>query len=230
MRTVCWISAGLFILMSVTVGRVQACEGGTCPPVRVVGHSGWTIVCRGVACAGILRGLPPQIEPPPNMAFLDDRITQDQFCEELRQANPNSQSCSLGSPPSVPGIDPGWVSNGCGDGSIFSDVAHHVAGLGLAGYQGNLNYPFPGISFYGACRSHDACYGSGDLRDSCDVSFFAQLQSICGPGSYQSGCARIAERFRDAVSAFGASAYAAAVMQRDCAAWARDMEQNGCSQ
>lgn len=226
----------LLIVVSVAFGltfaspETRACEGGTCPPVVVIGHGGWSIMCRGAACIGILRGLPPQIEPPLNMAELDDRISQFQFCSELSQANPSPQTCDVNNPPSVPGIDPGWVSNGCGDGSIFSDVGQEVAGLGLAGYTGNLNNPFPGVSFYGACMGHDACYGSGTLRDSCDVDFFSSLQARCSAGSFQSGCARIAERFHTAVSTFGAAAYHAALMQRDCATWARDMEQNGCAE
>lgn len=178
----------------------------------------------------MLQSLPPQIEPPENMASLDDRITQDQLCGELRQANPSPGTCSASSPPSVPGIDPGWTSNGCGDGSRFAAIGSEVAGLGLADYTGNLSHPFPGINFHGACMGHDRCYGMGQPRLECDASFLTTLQTRCQVGDYFSTCARIAERFLLAVRGFGDEAYAAAGLERDCTAWARNMAQNGCSE
>ncbi len=202
----------------------------TTPIVTVTARGGWQIVCRGPACIGII-DYAPRIEPPPNEASIGESqvdLSQEQFCAELRQAKPPGQ-CGMSNPP-VPG-DPNWVSNGCGDGSLLARAGAVVAGAGLSGYSGDLNSPFVGVSFFGACRSHDACYGSRSTQGFCDQTFETALQGSCaGAGDNFASCGTLTTRYRTAVSEFGGDAYQNAGMELDCAAWAEDMRENGCEE
>jgi len=241
---------GLFQFLLVVVASTAApgfaqaqspCAGG-CPSEGVIlvqaprAGGGGHVVCYGMGCAGILEnlrggaghGVPLNtdeglIEDPP----VDAQV----FCTELRQSKP--PACDLNNPPSsaaVPGS--GYHSNGCGDGTLLSEVGGMVAGVGLAGYQGNLNHPFPGISFYSACMEHDGCYSRQLLaQGQCDQNFNIGLRGSCSAtSSHFQGCAALADRFADAVQLFGSAAHDRAARNRMCAEWARDMLANACPQ
>lgn len=197
------------------------------PPVTAHG-----VTCTGMICGGLLNVFIGQIpEPLPGEAALED-IDMDQFCAELRQGRPpgpGGSVCRASNPPLVPG-SPGFVSNGCGDGSIYSTIAQEVAGPGLDGYQGNLNHPFPGISFLPACVAHDYCYGSATIaQGACDSAFGEELAAICRPAiAFQSECQAISARFVSAVALLGGDAFSESLLAKTCALWAQDMTENGC--
>lgn len=213
----------------------------TLPPVVVTGTriGGGTIICRGTACEGVLRALAgPDHYIESELPLQPDQVSipldPAQVCANLEQAQP--PNCSLNNPPSMPGYDPNWIANGCGDGTVASEVGEFLAGLVLPDHTGNLNNPLPGISFYGACAAHDKCYGSGGglySKGMCDGIFNYNMDAACDAGSptYAPQCADIREAYVDAVeTSFGQSAYDAAQSNLACAAWASDMEENECDE
>jgi hypothetical protein len=208
-----------------------ACEAQvTLPTQTVYGSGGWQVICTGTDCAGIFNNIVSYSPPLIDEELVQDDPRADQFCRELAQAKP--LSCNLNNPPSTPVTTPGWTSNGCGDGSFVSNnVAPLIAGLGLQGYQGNLNNPFPGTSFYTACQAHDECWGRGLSRTFCDDAFSTRLGQICGGSAYASSCSLLAGRMSTAVRDLtGNAAYANALSALHCAVWAQDMRDNGCSE
>ena len=188
--------------------------------------------CRGSTCEGLLLSL-GMIEWSPTDQELfreggGDRLTKEQFCAEMKAHPP--EDCDVDNPPSSPGFDPGWTSNGCGDGSFKSAFAAAVGRLVLPDFGGELDNPLPGISFLGACAFHDRCYTTKISKASCDKSFFSQMELSCGSGSntYGDQCQDIAAAYFGVVGVEGDDAYAQAQQERECAAWAEDMEANKC--
>jgi hypothetical protein len=149
------------------------------------------------------------------------------FCTKLREEAPDD--CQTGGTgPSVPGYDPNWQGNGCGSaggGWLESAVAGYLLG-DYPQYTGDINNPLPGISFAAACNEHDACWGVGADRNTCDNAFGAALAGVCGSNAT---CNGIAGGYRFGVgTATGTENYDAAVAQYECAAWRHDMQQNNC--
>ena len=161
-------------------------------------------------------------EPP----FEIDRAV---FCAALTSARPSN--CSASTPPSTPLFDPNWQGNGCGTDSFLTPLLQSVAGVNVDDYTGDLNNPLPGVSFVGACNTHDRCYGLGGSLASCDTQFANDLQSICnGSGSMQSQCNTLRSRYVWAVGVGGEGAHADAQAEARCAAWHHDMEANECEE
>lgn len=208
------------------------------PRVRVTaqGIDGVTIICRDTACEGVLRALGGTHYSESSKPYLPDTVTiplnPDEVCANLKQARP--QDCSPSNPPSVPGYNPDWLANGCGDGTFASDFGEFMSGVFLPDHTGDLNNPLPNISFYGACAGHDRCYGTGGpfySKGMCDHAFSYAMKLACDAGSstYASQCETIRNSYVDAVqTTFGESAYDSAQQQVACASWVSDMEENKC--
>jgi len=100
-------------------------------------------------------------------------------------------------------------------------------------YSGNLNEPYPGVSFQGSCNSHDQCWAQGGGRGTCDLQFRDSMNGACDQLGYSSAsatCMGFASTYHGAVSTTNASnsAYANSVQARACAIWASDMRENSC--
>lgn len=157
-------------------------------------------------------------------------VDKEKFCKNLAGNQP--PGCTASSPPSVPGFDPSWVGNGCGDGSFALIFADSVVGHVIPGYTGDLDHPLPGISFYAACQHHDMCYGSmGSDKTVCDSDFKAALSNTCSSSSnYGFSCGVLTSLYYYAVRYLGSSNFNAAQGEMACAAWALEMEVNQCKQ
>ncbi len=201
------------------------------PPVIVRGTyvGGGNVICRGESCAGVLRalsGMDIPLSPEQGPLIDPEPVHKPQFCAHVKAAKP--PNCG-GTPPSVPGYDPGWMANGCGDGSFKVTIASEVAKLVVPNYTGSLDHPLPSVSFFGACTAHDACYGAATSKQVCDSMFDVHMQNACSfaPG-YAAQCSSLRSAYRTSVQSFGQPAYNAAQAARSCAAWHHDMEANGC--
>ncbi|MFT4180144.1 MAG: hypothetical protein QM612_11925 [Thermomonas sp.] len=169
---------------------------------------------------------------------LDDvPVDGQKFCRNLKSQKP--PGCSGSNPPPSPGITvpgkPVWQPNGCGTGGVanwFVDLVLTVTSS--QSYSGNLNSPFAGVSFEGACNSHDQCWASGGNRGVCDLQFRDSMNNACGQlddGGSQATCMGFASTYHGAVSTTNASNSAHANVMRDraCAIWANDMRENNCA-
>lgn len=213
------------------------------PPVTVVGEreDGGSLVCMSGAClssaqeesarmfAEYLRMYDtfPQEDLPLNGA---------RFCQTLASKQP--QGCSLSQPPASPGIPvPGqaaWQPNGCGIGPSKNWFLSQIVGLGYGSvYTGDLNAPYPGVSFENACDAHDGCWGSGSDRTWCDISFQSDMNTACEAVTNTSGwgaCRGLSSAYHAAVSTDAAGDhYDSTLADRLCALWAMDMRQNECA-
>jgi hypothetical protein len=174
------------------------------------------------------QGLPLVDDPP---------ISPQQMCNRLKQEKPSG--CNGSNPPPSPGITvpgkPAWQPNGCGTGGManwFVDLVQEV--VSSQSYSGNLNSPFEGVSFEGACNSHDQCWASGGVRGVCDLQFRDSMNTACGQlGDFGASatCMGFASNYHGAVSTTDAShsAYANSTQGRACAIWANDMRENNCA-
>lgn len=203
---------------------------------------GGTIICRGMGCAGVILAMQEEKQQYymtmqlPTPLLEDIELSPAQFCAKLKVRRP--ANCNLSSPPSSPGITvPGmaaWQPNGCGTGGIgdwFQDfILERIAGQA---YSGNLNAPYAGVSFQGACDSHDQCWASGKNRATCDVAFQSSMNTGCSQlsdSNAQGTCTGFASLYHGAVSVTNGSnnAYASSTANRACAVWANDMRGNSC--
>lgn len=221
-------------VLCVLVAGPLSAQTPSMPPITVEGRP---VTCSGSACFGVATSLYLNPPPPPlgdEFASITPDIALAVFCGELNQANPQPGTCSVSHPPSTPEFDGSWQSNGCGTGSFAEQFVAEIASLGgtWTGMTGNPDAPLPGVSFSGACRSHDRCYTTLESRLNCDEVFRVEVRVACGLASpdYVAGCQELAGLFGNVVSTFGAAAYNQAQLDRACAAWARDMEENGCTQ
>lgn len=212
---------------------VEAAAQTTLPRVRatLVTLDGGMITCNGSICVDALRSIETMIMMEGEFAQVeqeDVKVDKQKFCAYLKMAQP--PGCSLTSPPSAPGYDPGFMGNGCGDGSFASWIANEVVSNGVWGYEGNLDHPLPGVSFNAACQVHDYCYAAGGVKDSCDHQFGTALQGVCAGTieTYQTSCYTLSSIYKKSVSLLGSSAYNGAQADLACAAWAYDMEANEC--
>jgi hypothetical protein len=173
------------------------------------------------------QGLPIQDDPP---------VNGQQFCNNLRDQKPSG--CSASSPPPSPGISiPGqaaWQPNGCGTGGIANWFVDAVLGVTSSqSYSGELDAPWEGVNFRGACDSHDQCWAIGGARSVCDLEFRDSMNTACGQLSDPNAmatCTGFASTYHGAVSTTNAShsAYANSTGDRTCAIWASDMRENNC--
>lgn len=216
------------------------------PPVKVIADrvtDGSTIVCRSTLCEGVVI----QMAPPP-LEYVDvflsegpdeveSVIDKEEFCAALKAKAP--ANCSVDNPPSVPGFDPNWSDNGCGDGSIQAAIGSALLDYVVPQYTGQLTTPLPGVSFADACRSHDACYSSFGLwggtqsKGICDVGFDIKMGHVCqGVTSAitRNQCYSVKSAYLFGVQEGGGKAFTNAQAALACAAWAHDMEENECDE
>ena len=64
-----------------------------------------------------------------------------------------------------------------------------------------------GADFRPACRSHDACYGSGASRKQCDQQFRSNMHAACNCSRHPILCRMAANHRYRMVRLFGGSAY-----------------------
>jgi len=214
----------------------------TLPAVQVTATriGGGSVLCRGDGCAGILVSM--QLEAnlenlTQDMPLLDDApVSGPQFCSSLKAQRP--PGCSSINPPSSPGINvpgrPAYQPNKCGTGRFANWFLDFVLGVTSSqSYSDNLNAPFAGVDFTGACNSHDQCWASGGARATCDIQFRDSMISGCqqlGDFSASATCQGFAGSYHGAVSHTNPSnsAYAVSTQERICVVWANDMRENSC--
>jgi len=161
----------------------------------------------------------------------DLELDKAKFCQNLKSKKPSS--CSASNPPSVPGFDPSWEPNGCGTGGLANWIADKILSSAYTdSYSGEINAPFAGVSFLAACNAHDRCWGLAADKDQCDLAFRQTMDAACSGLSTTSGinnCLGFSGIYHGAVTSdLGNSNYEDSVSDFNCAAWAADMEENGC--
>ena len=157
-------------------------------------------------------------------------VSTEQLCERLEDAKP--KGCSSSGPPSVPGFDPYWQPNGCGVGGWRDILLARLAGVALPTFTGDLDEPFPGVSFESACNDHDLCYGVQAPQYQCDNLFYAGMQVACETNTANATrtlCMSTAAIYFGTVAQHGESSYESAGQDRACAIWHQEMEANGCN-
>lgn len=210
--------------------------------VTATATDGGDILCFRSGCEGILGGLLQdslfeQMRLMNMQGLLDSdfepelHVERSEFCERLKDSRP--QGCSKSSPPSVPALDPRWQPNGCGVGG-WQDVALGlIAGLALPEFTGELDAPFPGVSFLGACNRHDQCYGIQLDKYSCDGRFREDMADACAGSTLGTAleiCFSAGSAYHLAVTAHGDTAYESAGAKWECARWHLEMKINGCTE
>ncbi|MCX7563135.1 hypothetical protein OS176_06175 [Xanthomonadaceae bacterium XH05] len=119
------------ILALLSGGRANAqpsLPGITVTAINV--NSGGYVVCRGEDCRAILSSLVSQnMYQYTHMPMGDGGGGGDGiFCGMLSARKPDNCGASA---PSVPGLDPNWAPNGCGDRSISSHIASFLIAVPL---------------------------------------------------------------------------------------------------
>jgi hypothetical protein len=156
-------------------------------------------------------------------------VSTEQLCKRLEEAKP--KGCSSSSPPSVPGFDPYWKPNGCGVGGWKDAAVKLLADLGLRYFTGELDEPFPGVSFLNACNAHDRCYGLQSGKLACDGYFRLAMTRACDGGTkgdVREICYGSVSAYHAAVVNHGKAAYESAGEDYACAQWHQTMEKNKC--
>lgn len=222
-------------LMGVVVAAIisdAAAQSNQLPTVQVRANrlGSPTVLCTGDDCASVIADLTSGSSPTHMIGEQEGPLYDDfdrTFCAALEEVQPDNCPAS-GSPPSVPGYDPSWQGNGCGSagGGWFEEsLLNYLLGQ-YPQYTGVIDNPLAGFSFLDACNAHDACWGIGADRDSCDNAFGTTLTGICNGNAT---CNGIAAGYRFAVgTSSGTEAYQASRQQLRCAAWRHDMSSNAC--
>jgi len=199
-----------------------------------------SILCTGSGCGPLLDSLrqeyqmdlymllnqPSTLNETPTYTLA---VSTEQLCERLEDSKP--KGCSSSGPPSVPGYDPTWKPNGCGVGGWKDAAITLVADLGLRYFTGELDAPFPGVSFQNACNAHDECYGRQSGKLTCDGFFRLAMTEACDAGTLgdvREICYGAVSAYHAAVVNHGESAYEAAGEAYACAQWHQAMESNEC--
>ncbi|WP_405236457.1 hypothetical protein [Lentisalinibacter orientalis] len=199
-----------------------------------------SILCSGSGCGPLLDSLRQEYQMDLYLLLnqpstLDETATYtlavstEQLCERLEESKP--KGCSSSTPPSVPGYDPTWQPNGCGVGGWRDLLLEQLASLALTNFHGDLDEPFPGVSFLPACNQHDYCYGIQTAKYRCDDQFHENLQGACAENTANATrtlCNSVAAAYFVAVTDHGDSAYDSAGEDLACAEWHRQMNMNEC--
>jgi hypothetical protein len=201
-----------------------------------------SILCTGDGCRALLDSLsreyrmdlylllnrPSSLDEAPTYTLA---VSSEQLCERLEESKP--KGCSSSGPPSVPGLDPAWRPNGCGVGDWRDALLTRLAGITLPTFTGNLDVPFPGVSFQSACNAHDRCYGVQRPQFECDNLFHVGMQGACESNTANATrtlCMSTAAIYFGTVAQHGQSAYESAGRDRACAVWHQAMQANDCKQ
>lgn len=240
------VASALF-MASAGTATAQFCPNGVCPPVTVTAPrvGGGTVVCYGSDCADMLRGMQEfshfQAEVLAIPVDSPGAVDKSEFCNELKNKNPNGNSCPAGGPtvPRVPGYGisrdqyANTMANGCGDGSAAFVAANLMARVTVTGYTGDPNQPYPGLHLQDICNAHDACYAAQAGRGACDGAFDSALETRVndlytrGQDPHRNAL-NVARAYAAAVGLKGTSAYEKASADYRCAAWNASMDANQC--
>lgn len=202
----------------------------TLPPVRAVASNlGNNVICYGYECAAMLEQMMPTRLFPLEYDYLSEQPTtvdQNQFCANLNAQKPTD--CNINNPPSTPLTDTNWQPNGCGDGSLVSDIAEFIVASGYPETGGiSLDQPSYGINFKAACDVHDRCYGSLLGKTFCDNQFRNNMGGICANnGNF--ACNTIADAYFQAVDRRGGNAYERSTSSYKCVVWSAEMKDSQC--
>ncbi len=238
---------GMLILVAVLLAGTRLAEAQVAPwegdPMVVEGDliDAGNILCTGSGCLMALDSLyRDYLYDLALMAIQTDLLDGDgtpvllvqrsEFCERLEDERP--AGCSASAPPAVPGIDPTWRPNGCGVGGWRDAALTIVANIGLPHFSGDLDAPFPGVSFLSACNAHDRCYGFQFPKVACDGAFRYAMIGACDQstmGEAREICYGSVSAYFMAVLNYGQSAYDGAGEELACARWHLDMAVNGCT-
>lgn len=230
--------AATVAVLACLITVANADDTTTLPPVRAVPSDLGEIVCFGYDCADVLDGLTP-IAPlfPLEYDYISPdvgAVSHDEFCEGLNDKKPFG--CDASNPLSTAGTDPNWQPNGCGSSAtdrVMMSAALYV--IAPDEYRGDPDNPYAEVSFLGACNTHDACWGRGFDKVSCDADFQQDMYTACStvaaPGG-QNVCNGMASIYFGFVagSEDGIENYDEAYSDHVCAMWAKDMNTNGCPQ
>jgi hypothetical protein len=159
-------------------------------------------------------------------------ISKDKFCRQMKERRPSQCGVTM---PRVPGYSANYRGNGCGPSTWGQNTRDFVSALAQAGigeFSGQLDAPFPGVSFRAACDAHDACYATlAGSQAECDSQFGADMRQSCSEtlsGQPFAVCDNMRAAYQSAVHLVGASAYAAGQSEAQCAQWHFEMEVNQC--
>lgn len=204
------------------------------PEIVVTGSDGEPITCYTVGCQEILGFMMRPSQPLFDSEELEpEGPDREQFCKLLGEKIP--QGCSSSEAPVVPGSQFGpWRGNGCGASSWSNWTFSAIEALGqtlIGNFSGNINAPFPGVSFEQPCNAHDGCYASISQRWQCDSAFNDSMRSACAASLLSEPlemCNQFASAYHAAVGLGGEDAYNAGQTALQCAVWHREMDQNLC--
>jgi len=126
----------------------------TLPPVKVTAPTlgGGVMNCYGSACGDAV-----QEEAAAALAlyqliydtYPDEDLPLDKKAVCSRLSGNIPSGCGRWSPPpSVPGFDPAWAANGCGTGGYANLLQHAGLTVATPDYSGDLDAPYPGVSFF----------------------------------------------------------------------------------
>lgn len=175
--------------------------------------------CEGASCADAVA--------TPTGVVAD--TAESRQCQALRRAAPSGCTNARGDVPTIDGI--GRDVPSCANGPFAAAFASVVDELPISGLERNPDHPLPGISFYGVCLAHSACYQFVSDRHACDHEFSRQLGTLCLASDPESlnQCLRLAGAFGEIVDAWGQPVHNDMLRARDCAAWFKELEAHGCS-
>lgn len=213
------------------------------PAVRAVypTDTGGNVICTGSACEGIVmewRAASSGWIDYEDSQRPDEEIPikKAHFCANLKASRP--ANCNYSSPPPVPGFTPNWQPNGCGTGQYGRMFAEQGLSVSFGSeFTGNLDVPYrtrsgQAVSFLGACNAHDRCWGEGNDRTWCDLSFRDNMIRACSVEADTAGygtCMGMASAYHAGVSSSYATAhYNQTLANRECTAWVHDMRANNC--
>lgn len=199
-----------------------------------------SILCTGDGCGALLESFRKEYQMDVYLLLnrpstLDDAptytpaVSTEELCKRLDEAKP--KGCSSSSPPSVPGFDPYWKPNGCGVGGWRDFLLGRLADMTLTNFTGDLDEPFPGVSFLYSCNRHDYCYGVQTAKYRCDDRFLSDMQDACAANTANATrtlCNSVASAYFVAVTERGDGAYDSAGSDLACAEWHRQMDANDC--
>lgn len=237
------VRIALFCTVILVAGVVLATTFDTVQVIaRRMTSDGHSISCVSAGCGFTVAESTPPIRNRPEVGEgggggLRMELTKSQFCQILQSQRPSN--CNAHSPPRSPGIivinQGTWQPNGCGPQSWGGrGLANVILTLmSSQSYSGDIDAPYPGVSFKAACDTHDRCWATqANSRAECDIAFRDTMFAACAHLTLAENntCTGFAGNYHGAVSTSNKShqVHAAAVADRACALWARDMRVNGC--
>ncbi len=233
MKLVYAIAAGIFLLASFTATIANGQT--TLPGVNVVANP-CSLPATCVYASGFDTFLiPPPPAFPPYVASIDPSVESlVATCKSLRD-QARRLGCNLDDTPPAPGFPSptqgAWVSNGCGDGSITTNILIGLLGSEIDGYTGDPTNPLPGVSFKSPCAGHDQCYHMSSSKTVCDNVFAHALDNAChehASDTVFAQCLAFAGAYATAVKQHGQDPYNDDQRIMKCAKINSDLDHGNC--